>query len=316
MDEIRNAPIFALPILRRIIKTSKKGLQMHKDVGRSWLRPAALAGIGMLLAALATTGAARSEDDELPRHPWVVPPPDLQPSAHITNLADGDVVQSPFVVKFGLAMRGLVPAGTTQGKAGHHHLLVNQPLPLDFKKPLPFTDQYIHFGKGQMETALDLAPGTYTLNLLLADQGHIPFFVYGKPVRVRVERAGTRRSARDVLGPPRVEILAPADGASVRDAFRVLFHASGFPVSHAAVKAGGAGHFQLTVERKGARPEVIAFRGGHTETWLQPPPGEYRLGLQLLDNRDGSVLASAPPVALRVGSSRAVERMADAGAAR
>ena len=63
-----------------------------------------------------------------------------------------------------------MPAGKTAGRAGHHHLLINQPLPLDFKKPLPFTEQYIHFGKGQMETVVDLKPGTCTFNLLLADQ--------------------------------------------------------------------------------------------------------------------------------------------------
>ena len=268
-----------------------------------------LAGAGAALWMAAAAAQAANADNALPSHPWIVPPPDLQPSAHFTNVKDGDVVQSPFVVKFGLAMRGLVPAGTTIGNAGHHHLLVNQPLPLDFTKPLPFTDRYIHFGKGQMETVLDLPPGTYTLNLLLADKGHIPFFVYSKPLTVRVERSATRRTPQEALGPQRVEILAPADGATVRDAFRVLFHASGFNVSHAAVKAGGAGHFQLTVERRGAKPEVIAFRGGHTEAWLQPPPGDYRLTLQLLENASGKVMASSAPVSVRTESSRGAERM-------
>jgi hypothetical protein len=73
-------------------------------------------------------------------------------ACYFTNVKDGDVLEAPFVLRFGLSMRGLVPAGKTAGRAGHHHLLVNQPLPLDFKQPLPFTDQYIHFGKGQMET--------------------------------------------------------------------------------------------------------------------------------------------------------------------
>lgn len=66
-------------------------------------------------------------------------------------------------------MRGLIPAGHTVGLAGHHHLLINQALPLDFTKPLPFTEKYIHFGKGQMETVVDLAPGRYELRLVLAD---------------------------------------------------------------------------------------------------------------------------------------------------
>lgn len=288
---------------------------MHKTLGNTAMQWLLAAGAGMLSMG-APAAPATLVESGLPRHPWVVPPPDLQPTAHFTNLKDGDVVQSPFVVKFGLALRGLVPAGATVGNAGHHHLLVNRPLPLDFKKPLPFTDQYIHFGKGQMETALDLPAGTYTLNLLLADQGHIPYFVFSKPLRIRVERAPARRSVQEVLGARRVELLAPADGATVRDAFRVLFHASGFHVAHAAFQAAPAGHFQLTLERKGAKPEVIAFPGGHTESWLQPPPGDYRLTVQLLANRGGVVLATSTPVQVRAESSRGAERLAIAGAGR
>ena len=269
--------------------------------------------VAWLAAACACGALAQTER---PLHPWLVPPPDLQPNAHFTNLKDGDVVQSPFVAKFGLAMRGLVPAGHTVGQAGHHHLLVNQALPLDFKKPLPFTDQYIHFGKGQMETVLNLKPGTYNLTLLLADKGHIPYFVYSKPVRIVVDRQAAARPAKDVVGPPRVELLAPADGSTQRNAFRVLFHASGFNISHAAARVAGTAHFQLTLEPKAGKAETLAFRGGETEAWLQPPPGDYRLGLQLVDNIDGKVLASAPPVRVRAETSRiAAERLASADVA-
>lgn len=265
---------------------------------------ATLLGVATALAGPAF-GQATPTGHDLPRHPWVAPPPDLQPAAHFTNLKDGDVVQSPFVVKFGLAMRGLVPAGTTAGTAGHHHLLVNRPLPLDFTKPLPFTDQYVHFGKGQMETVLNLKPGTYDLSLLLANQGHIPFFVYSKPLRVTVDRQVPGRTPQELQGPPRIEILAPGDGSTVRGAFRVLFHASGYNISHVAPKAPGTGHFQLVLERSGAKPEVIAFRGGHTETWLQPPPGDYRFTLQLVDNTSGAVVATSAPVRVQGESARA-----------
>lgn len=255
-------------------------------------------GMAILAASAARAGF------ELPVHPWVVPPPDLQPHAHFTNIKDGDELKSPFVAKFGLAMRGLVPAGHTVGQAGHHHLLVNQALPLDFKKPLPFTDQYVHFGKGQMEAVLNLRPGTYNLTLLLADKGHIPFFVYSKPVRVTVTAQDAARSAADVQGPPRVELLSPAEGTTVRNAFRVLFHASGMNVAHAGARAAGTGHFVLTIEPRGGKPESIAFTAGQTEAWLQPPPGDYQLGLRLVDNVAGKVLASAPPVRVRAESSR------------
>jgi hypothetical protein len=299
-------------ILQWDAEISKKGVDMGKRIGNESLRRlAAGTCAGALLGfAAAAVAAPPQNDNELPQHRWVVPAPDLQPAAHFTNLKDGSVVQSPFIVKFGLAMRGLVPAGTTVGQAGHHHLLVNLALPLDFTRPLPFTSQYVHFGKGQMEAVLDLPPGTHNLTLLLADKGHIPFFVFSKPLRVRVEPSTIRRTASEVKGEPRVEILGPQDGATVRDTFRVLFHASGFNIAHAAARAAGTGHFQLTVERKGSRAETIAFRGGHTEAWLQPPSGDYRLTLQLVDNGSGSVLASAAPVGVRVESSRAPDRLA------
>lgn len=285
---------------------------MDKNNGnaRAWRLAGLIAAACIAFTAAQAQPAPAEKNSDFPRHPWVVPAPDLQPSAHFTNLKDGDVVQSPFVVKFGLAMRGLVPAGSTVGAAGHHHLLVNLPLPLDFTKPLPFTSQYMHFGKGQMEAVLDLPPGSYNLSLLLANQGHIPFFVYSKALRVRVEKSTTKRTPAEVQGPARVEILAPREGATVRDSFRVLFHASGFNVAHMQAHAAGTGHFQLAVERKGAKPEVIAFPGGQTEAWLQPPPGDYRFTLRLVDNGSGNVLASAPAVNVHAESSRAPERLA------
>ncbi|MDZ7892923.1 MAG: DUF4399 domain-containing protein [Rhodoferax sp.] len=81
--------------------------------------------------------------------------------AYFTNLKSGDRIETPYVLKFGLSGGwGLAPISKpTGGKSGNHHLLVNRDLPLDFKAALPFNEQYIHFGKGQMETVLTLAPG-------------------------------------------------------------------------------------------------------------------------------------------------------------
>lgn len=123
-------------------------------------------------------------------HPWQVPPPRLAAEAYFTNLKDGDQIETPYVVKFGLSGGwGLAPISqASSGKSGHHHMLVNRELPLDFKQALPFNDQYIHFGKGQMETVLTLEPGDYTLRMLLADQKHLPFFVYSRPTRIKVLR--------------------------------------------------------------------------------------------------------------------------------
>ena len=85
----------------------------------------------LALAFAAPYAHAQAQDHAALTHPWVVPPPSRQPEGYFTNLKDGDKVNSPFVARFGLAMRGIVPAGKTAGTAGHHHLLVNQALPLD-----------------------------------------------------------------------------------------------------------------------------------------------------------------------------------------
>jgi hypothetical protein len=247
------------------------------------------------LLALSTAGACLA-------HPWEVPPPTRQPEAYFTNLKTGASVQSPFLVKFGLSMRGIVPAGKTAGRAGHHHLLVNQPLPLDFKKPLPFTEQYVHFGKGQMETVLNLKPGTYDLSLLLADQGHIPYFVFSRPMRLTVTGQDKSVTPASLQGPRRVEVLEPAAGAVVRPPFRVQFHASGFNISHAAAQVPDTGHFRLVADRKG-KQEVLEFPEGETETWINPPVGEYTLRLEFVSNSDKSTVAAAQPLRITVESA-------------
>ncbi|MDM0114880.1 DUF4399 domain-containing protein [Variovorax sp. J22R133] len=257
-------------------------------------------------ALLAGIAAAQAQDPapgtvDVVAHPWVTTPPNWSPEAYFTNLKDGATLEAPFVARFGLSMRGIVPAGKTAGNAGHHHLLINQPLPLDFKKPLPFTEQYIHFGKGQMETVVDLPPGTYTMRLVLADQGHIPYFVYSKPLRFTVSKQNKGVNKASLLGNPRIELLNPRDHAAVQMPLRVQFHASGYNVSHAGPKVADTGHFRLTLERRGQKPEVIDLDGGQTELWLNLPKGDYNARLDLLNNVVAdNTLARATPVSFTV----------------
>jgi hypothetical protein len=89
---------------------------------------------------------------------------------------NGAVIQGPVTVKFGLKGMGIAPAGIKFDNTGHHHLLVDTDLSdLKLDAPLPATDKVLHFGKGQTETTVTLAPGKHTLELLLADYQHIPF---------------------------------------------------------------------------------------------------------------------------------------------
>jgi hypothetical protein len=54
----------------------------------------------------------------------------------------------------------------------------------------------------------------------------------------------------------------------------------------------------------GKAPEVLDFRAGQTEAWLNPPRGEYQMKLELLSNTEpAKVLAVTPVQKLLVGSS-------------
>ena len=90
--------------------------------------------------------------------------------------SNGATVQGPVTVKFGLKGMGVAPAGIKFDNTGHHHLLVDTDLgDLKLDAPLPATDKVLHFGKGQTETTVTLAPGKHTLELVFADYQHITF---------------------------------------------------------------------------------------------------------------------------------------------
>jgi hypothetical protein len=80
---------------------------------------------------------------------------------------------SPVVVRFGLRNMGVAPAGTKKDATGHHHLVVDAELPRP-DLPIPASDAYRHFGKGQTEVEIELSPGEHTLQLVLGDHNHIP----------------------------------------------------------------------------------------------------------------------------------------------
>jgi hypothetical protein len=103
---------------------------------------------------------------------------------------DGQTVHGSVTVKFGLKGMGVAPAGVKFDNTGHHHLLVDADLS-DFKldAPLPVGDKILHFGKGQTEYLLMLAPGKHTLELLFADYQHIPFdpLLHSQKITITVE---------------------------------------------------------------------------------------------------------------------------------
>lgn len=94
---------------------------------------------------------------------------------YFIDIKDGDTVVSPVTIRFGLTGMGVAPAGTEKEKTGHHHLLIDATLEGDaLNEPIPSDDNHRHFGGGQTEAAIELSPGSHTLQLVLGDLNHIP----------------------------------------------------------------------------------------------------------------------------------------------
>ena len=85
--------------------------------------------------------------------------------------ADGASVSSPFKVRFGIKGMSVAEAGEILANSGHHHLLINQAA-IAKGESVPFSDQHLHFGKGQTEAEVKLAPGTYKLTAQFANGAH------------------------------------------------------------------------------------------------------------------------------------------------
>lgn len=91
----------------------------------------------------------------------------------IISPKNSEIVSSPVNVKFGISGITVAPAGEMMENSGHHHLIIDTGPP-DMTGPVPNDEQHHHFGKGQTEASIELAPGTHTLQLVLGDWAHIP----------------------------------------------------------------------------------------------------------------------------------------------
>ncbi len=115
------------------------------------------------------------------------PAPDAA-RAYFIAPQDGAVVQNPVRVVMGLKGMGVAPAGVKSKNTGHFHLLIDTPLPA-LDRPIPADQTHLHFGGGQTETELTLAPGRHVLQILMGDFAHIPHQppVYSAPIHITVQ---------------------------------------------------------------------------------------------------------------------------------
>lgn len=110
----------------------------------------------------------------------------VAPYVYILSPKNGERVTQSVRVIFGLRGFDIAPAGVEKEGTGHHHLLIDAPLP-SFTEPIPADDQYRHFGGGQTETVITLEPGEHILRLVLGDAGHVPIpGGASEPIRIEV----------------------------------------------------------------------------------------------------------------------------------
>ncbi len=109
------------------------------------------------------------------------------PEIYLRVPANNAVVKPTFTVEFGLRNYGVAPATVNLNKTGHFHLLINVDAPADGVM-IPADSLHLHYGAGQIETTVTLAPGTYTLRAVLGDFEHkvISRQLVSRPVRITV----------------------------------------------------------------------------------------------------------------------------------
>jgi hypothetical protein len=88
------------------------------------------------------------------------------------NLKNGATVKSPFKVEMGTDKIKVDTAGPVVAGSGHHHLMIDDGDSLAAGTMVPKDSTHLHFGKGQMETTLTLAPGKHKLTMQFADGLH------------------------------------------------------------------------------------------------------------------------------------------------
>ena len=97
-----------------------------------------------------------------------------------------NVLEGVFQAQFGRKGEAVVNENVSIARAGYEYATANfKP----FARPLPMTDKIVHFGKGQTETMLTLAPGKHTLELVFADYEHMSFDppLHSKTITITVE---------------------------------------------------------------------------------------------------------------------------------
>jgi hypothetical protein len=220
-------------------------------------------------------------------------------AVYFVDLKDRATIPTKSVVHFGLRNMGVAPAGSDRPNSGHHHLLIDTPVP-PLNEPIPNDFNHLHFGAGQTEAEVTLTPGDHTLQLLLGDKDHIPHSppVMSEAIRVKVvegpKSASPAAPAYQSKPSPtgaKVYLVYPVNGGVVAPETVVRFGLIGMGVAPAGVEKANTGHHHLLIDTPlPSMDEPIPndfnhlhFGAGQTEAKVKLPLGPHTLQLLLGD---------------------------------
>jgi Domain of unknown function (DUF4399) len=215
---------------------------------------------------------------------------------YFVDLKDGQTIPASPVVHFGLTNMGVAPAGTDRPNSGHHHLIIDADLP-PLDQPIPNDFNHLHFGAGQTEAQITLAPGPHTLQLLLGDKDHIPHSPPVMSERIHVVVPGTPAPAvsnyerKPSPKGAKVYFVGLSDGSYLTQNPIIHFGLVNMGVAPAGVAKANTGHHHLMIDT--ALPPLdqpipndfnhLHFGAGQTEAQITLPTGHHTLQLLLGD---------------------------------
>jgi hypothetical protein len=236
-------------------------------------------------------------------------------SVSILQPEDGATVGRKVTVKFGVSGMELSPAGTNKPNTGHHHLLIDTPLP-PLDREIPSDLNHLHFGRAQTEAEISLTPGDHTLQLLLGDHEHLPHDppVLSKVVRVHVADTPSQAAPQAAAAsgrrpsPPDASVyfIYPGNGERIYPNSTIRFGLRNMGVAPAGVFKPNTGHHHLMIDVETPpldRPlpsdlNHIHFGNGQTEKKITFSPGQHTLQLILAD--DNHVPHDPPVISERI----------------
>ena len=206
-------------------------------------------------------------------------------AVYFVELKDGATVPEKLMVHFGLKNMGVAPAGSDLPNSGHHHLLIDTPLP-PLNQPIPNDFNHLHFGAGQTEAEVTLKPGTHTLQLLLGDKNHVPHSPPVMSPRIHVTvtaKGGPTPSAKGA----KVYFTELKDGQTVPPKLTIHFGLHNMGVAPAGSERPNSGHHHVIIDAD--LPPLdqpipndfnhLHFGAGQTQATITLKPGDHTLQL-------------------------------------